>query len=592
MHQNEIKQLTTQAMQFFQGGQPDKAIDLYKKICALEPNSSDNWLMAAAISGETGRIEDAIEYLKKAIQIEPDFAEAHFTFATLLQNEEKHKEALQEINLAIQADQDYPEAWLLKCGLEGYLGLYSEAIESGHKTLLQWPECVDAYINLGNAYDALGQNEKAIEQFHCVLSSNKNHTNANISMAESLINLGQLEAAQQYLQNTEQATPGNISLLRTKARLLQRQGFNHEAFDILEPMIHQGSMDASAAVTLSRACSKLKKCDIAISAIEKLLSGSQHLTPNSVWKLEMEIGRLYDTIKQYDSAFLHFQKGHEPMQGAFNPEIWQQKIHAIKTFFSKENLATLPRSTMNTSLPVFIVGMPRSGTTLIEQILSSHPDIYGAGELTYIEKIANKLTLPRANTYEGLTDPGTSNVQDMNNAAQKYLDYITNLSGSDAKRITDKLPGNYLYIGIISLLFPNARIIHCARNPLDTCLSCYSQNFRGHEYTHSLTDLGNVYRSYQELMTHWQEVLPGQIMTVQYEDVIRATEDWSIRLIEFCGMEWDDRCLQFYKNKRTVNTASYDQVNQPIYQQSMERWRHYEKHLKPLKIAIGNPDNP
>jgi hypothetical protein len=230
--------------------------------------------------------------------------------------------------------------------------------------------------------------------------------------------------------------------------------------------------------------------------------------------------------------------------------------------------------------------MPRSGTSLVEQILSTHPGVYGAGELTAIDQFARHLGDATGDAYPQSAlhlDQATIDA-----AARQYLAALQDLAPS-AIRVTDKMPGNFLHLGLIQLLFPGARVIHCRRDPLDTCLSCYFQQFnQGQTFSYDLSDLGHHYRQYQRLMRHWQSVISLPMLDVHYEDLVADQEAMSRKMLEFCGLDWTDECMRFYESKRYVATASYDQVRQPIYHKSVGRWRHYERYLGPLKTALGD----
>jgi hypothetical protein len=236
--------------------------------------------------------------------------------------------------------------------------------------------------------------------------------------------------------------------------------------------------------------------------------------------------------------------------------------------------------------PVFIIGMPRSGTTLVEQIIASHPQVHGAGELNDLWRTAEQIASflpPGAQLPENIDQVRPEAWGFIGN---QYVKTITQRSW-DALRITDKLPFNYTLTGIIQLMLPNARIIHCRRDPLDTCVSCFMTSFgsdRG--FTRDLHMLGGTYRTYQDLMTHWHKVMPGRILDIVYEELVGDTEEQARKLIEHLGLAWDESCLEFYKNKRRVSTSSLAQVRQPVYKTSIERWRRYEKHLAPLINAI------
>jgi len=255
--------------------------------------------------------------------------------------------------------------------------------------------------------------------------------------------------------------------------------------------------------------------------------------------------------------------------------------------FGAEFFARTDRAGSQSELPVFIVGMPRSGTTLVEQILASHPMVHGAGELDYMRRIMQ--TLPERLGVQRPIPECAANIDTAlaERIAEEHLQHLREHSAS-ALRITDKTPSNFLRLGLIALLFPKARIIHCQRDPLDTCLSCYFLRFgQGQAFAYDLDDLGRYYRDCARLMEHWRRVLPSPLLEVPYEALVADQEGWSRRLIAFLGLDWDDRCLAFYRSERQVKTASVWQVRQPVYASSIGRWRRYAKHLGPLFAALG-----
>jgi len=230
--------------------------------------------------------------------------------------------------------------------------------------------------------------------------------------------------------------------------------------------------------------------------------------------------------------------------------------------------------------------MPRSGSTLVEQIVSSHPQVYGAGELQAISSIILTISqqLEYANPY-----PECMSLFDKKMAeeySERYLQVLA-LHSTDAKHVTDKFPGNYFKIGLIKTLFPDARIILCQRNPLDSCISIFFHCITDWKWSFDLRELGKYYLEYQRLMTHWQDVVPGEIFTVQYEDLVMEQERVSKQMINYLDLEWDEKCLDFHNNERDVRTISNMQVRKPMYKDSMDRWKHYEKHLQPLIEVLG-----
>lgn len=262
--------------------------------------------------------------------------------------------------------------------------------------------------------------------------------------------------------------------------------------------------------------------------------------------------------------------------------------HRVLGAFDKVTLATRAAEGNESALPVFVVGMPRSGTTLVEQILASHSLVHGAGELHDVQDIAR--TLPR-HTPAGTPYPACVHELDgtiMRGFGDAYVRSVRTLS-QDSLRIVDKMPLNYLFLGLLALLLPNAHIVHCRRNPLDTCLSCYFQRFRGsQEYSYDLGHLGRYYILYRQLMDFWVDTLPLPILHVDYEELVADPETIARELVAFCGLKWQERCLDFHCADRAVTTSSNWQVRRPVYRTAVERWRNYAPHLGPLRAALGD----
>ncbi|MEM9002874.1 MAG: sulfotransferase [Cyanobacteria bacterium P01_F01_bin.86] len=302
--------------------------------------------------------------------------------------------------------------------------------------------------------------------------------------------------------------------------------------------------------------------------------------------LHFAAGKIYQDLKDYPRAFAHFKAGNEASNVVFDREqhdaLIQRSIEICdRTLFE----AQLGSSTVQAS-PIFIVGMPRSGTTLTESILNSHPMVKGLGELPHIRRIARRLLasvqkIPYPECLQSVS-PGV-----LNGFAEGYLKRTVQLAPK-AKFTVDKLPGNFMYLGLIALLFPNAKIIHCQRHPLDTCLSCYFKKFRnGQEFSFDLEDLGYYFLTYKRLMQHWAEVLPIPIFQLTYEQLVQEQAQVSRELLAFCELPWDEACLAFNKRDRPVQTASNWQVRQPLYASSVNRWQRYETELAPLRAILN-----
>jgi hypothetical protein len=306
--------------------------------------------------------------------------------------------------------------------------------------------------------------------------------------------------------------------------------------------------------------------------------------------LHFALGRMYEDLADYERAFTHFSAGNriENSRLGYRPEAYREQVDALIETFSADFLASMTAAGAASDTPLFIVGLPRSGTTLVEQILASHPEVYGAGELSWFTKAEHDLA-----GFIGSGHPYPRCVAQLDKAgidvlAKKYLDYLDTLSGHGGYRhITDKMPSNYERLGLIALLFPQARIIHCRRDPLDNAISQYCLLFQGDMgYSRDLYNLGTHYADYRRLMEHWHACLPGRILDVQYETLVVDHEGEIRRLLDFAGLAWDPACLNFFDAKRAVRTSSDFQVRKPIYATSVGRWKHYEKYLEPLQRGL------
>jgi hypothetical protein len=300
------------------------------------------------------------------------------------------------------------------------------------------------------------------------------------------------------------------------------------------------------------------------------------------------MGKVCEDLADYDKAYSHFARGNALARRLmpFDYERERRFIERLQKVFDADLLASTRPISGTGRTPIFVIGMPRSGTTLVEQIVSSHPLVHGAGELNCLMRIATQVARRGGGEVfpEGVARLSAADLAD---AASEYLRCSGHTEESEPF-LTDKLPANFLLVGMIRLMFPNARVIHCQRDPIDTCMSCFKHYFpSGQRYSYDLVDLGRYYRLYQELMAHWHAVLPGFVYDIQYETLVADQERETRRLLEFCGLPWDEACLDFHRARRAVKTVSVAQVRRPVYQSSVQIWRRYEKHLRPLMDALG-----
>lgn len=313
---------------------------------------------------------------------------------------------------------------------------------------------------------------------------------------------------------------------------------------------------------------------------------AQETSDDEKRKLSFALGKIYDDIGEYDTAFQHYQVGNQLKNSYFNIDNMRKYTKGLMSFFSQWDRDKILNARHFKHSPIFIVGMPRSGTTLTEQIISAHPDVNAGGESGFIGEFIDKMhdLVEGESVYPNCLDEIETSLLD-ELLAQQYFEIVQKTPTLNI--LTDKTPINFLHIGLIKILFPDAKIIHCLRDPMDTCLSCYFQDFRQqHAYAYDLDILGQLYVLHMELMDFWKKNY-SDITTVYYEDLVRDPETQARRLIEACELNWSDECLRFYESKREINTASNWQARQPVYTTSVKRWKHYEKYLGELKKALG-----
>lgn len=333
------------------------------------------------------------------------------------------------------------------------------------------------------------------------------------------------------------------------------------------------------------AAKKFTKDDPIIPIVEQQLSRSD-LSDEDRCFLGFAAGNIFNDIKEYDKAFSFYEVGNRSKKSKFDITQLRSQIDRVISVFSSKFIQQFAAFGSESKLPIFIVGMPRTGTTLVEQILSSHPEVHGAGELPDIASIAG--TMQQHATQKTNFPECVTHLPEkvFSGFADAYLRRLRTFDNS-AVRIINKMPSNFLYLGLIAIMFPEAKVIHCQRHPLDTCLSCYFQRFRrGHDYSFNLTHLGQYYREYERLMEHWRNVLPVAPYELHYSELVANQEEQSKSLIEFINVSWDDRCLNFQKNNRPVTTASNLQVRRPMNQSGLDRWKNYDRHLGALREAL------
>lgn len=562
----------------------DKAISMYEQALAISPGFAGASNNLGNTFKEMGRLEDAVVCYKQAIANDPDFFIAHNNLGIALKELGRPQDAVPHYEKAIDLMPGYAEAHNNLGNVLQELEKVAEAVLHYRKAIAIMPGYAEAHSNLGNALRELDRQEEAIDHYHKAIAIKPDFAMAHYNLGIALDELGRPEEAINAYEQAIAIKPDYAEACNNLGFALQELGCRDDAIRQYQQALVIRPDYAAAHLHLSMIVPEPAQAAV----IEELLRAPS-ISEIDASHYHFALGNLYNHVEKFDQAFEHYLKANEFKRNTiiYNPDDYSTHVDKLIETFTKDYLQNVDGMGSDSDLPVFIVGLPRSGTTLIEQILSSHPRVYGAGELVLIQGIEQKI----ANQFE-LPGPYPRCMSRINHdIARKYSDsYLQEIRrrSADALRITDKDPGNSHRIGLIKTLFPGARIIHCQRIAMDTCLSIFFNYFaRSNTYSFDLRELGQYYLDHERLMAHWCELFPGELLTVKYEDLVRDQEKVSRQLIEHIGLDWDERCLDFHLNKRAVRTASSVQVRQPLYTQSINRWKHYEKHLAPL-IEILN----
>lgn len=536
-------------------GKLHEAIVHYERALVLGPNYAEAHNNLGLALHRQGKFADAVAQYRRALALNPDYAAVHSNLGNALLAENKPQEAIAHYERAIALEPDYAEA-------HNNLGLVLEqqgkldaAIAHYERALGRNPDYPQAHNNLGNALQAQGRFSEAVAHYERALVLKPDYAQAYNNLGIVLQNLGNLAHAQRAYEKAIDLAPETVRYYR--------------------PLLDVRRVAAD---------------DRYLAAMEKLAQDMASFSSHDQQELHFALGKAYADLEQHERSFRHLLAGNALKRRdiAYDEQAILGFFDRVRAVFTQAQMQSLQGQGDPSAVPVFIVGMPRSGTTLVEQILASHPAVFGAGELQDFMHVVDSLNAPNDASLCFPEVVSSLSGDTLRQLGARYLAGITP-QAPDAARITDKMPGNFAYVGLLHLTLPNARIIHMRRDPIDTCLSCFSVLFAaGQPQCYDLAELGRYYRAYATLMDHWRHVLPTRAMLdVQYEDLVADMEQQARRIIAFCGLEWDDACMAFHATQRAVRTSSAAQVRQPIYRTSVGRWRPYGDLLLPLIEALG-----
>ncbi|MDP3560759.1 MAG: sulfotransferase [Legionellaceae bacterium] len=532
--------------------QTKQAVEFYQAAIAASPQFVDPLNNLGALLLQQHEFKQAAKYLRQAIMLAPAFADAQCNMGLTLLGLEQYDNALLHFDKTLQLKPDYAEAYYGIATIYLHQHYFIESEQAIHKAIAINAHQVEFYQLLAKIYQEQGDYRQALIYLDQALHIDST-SSAHLSKGNVLMEMGEITKAEAHFLKSA-ADPNRDTQILAHYSLVQLR--------------------------------KIKPDNPSLNELASIVNHQiQTVSPNKLEYAYFALGKCHDDIGEWAKAFEYFSLGCQLKRTRITYHIAEQIefTHALIRCFTPQTIDYLQAFANSSALPIFIVGMPRSGTTLVEQVLSSHSHVHGAGELTHLNNLIQQPIQHHQNTIYYPESVLQLSSQLCHAITENYLSHLQRFS-PHAIRITDKMPHNFIAIGLIHALFPNAKIIHVERNPIDTCLSCYTKLFnQGQLYSYDLTELGQYYQCYERIMDHWRHILPSNAwLDIKYETMVSHFDQEAKRLVDFCDLPWEPDCLNFYQSERQVRTASFAQVRQPVYTSSVGRWRLYERELAPL----------
>lgn len=537
----------------YQRGELDTAIALLQRAVKLRSSDAVFQHTLAETLRAAGRRVAALAPYRRAAELDPARLDNHLDWATALADAGYSERAL-TVYAALAEREPVPPIARQRMAILRY---ERGELAMAHDLLRAWqaerPTDFNSRLLLAETWTTVGETTRALDCYHSMSPDHDDKSALHGQLGSVLQAQGEFDAAQTSLERALAIDP--------------KQGWIHAA--LMSNRSYQPSAERRRAM--------------------QALIDAAETGDDSRVHLHFALGQWHDRQAEPAEAFGHFEQGNRihAAREPFNAAEFDDRIKRIIDYFDADRFERQTGAGLASDKPLFVVGMPRSGTSLVEQILASHPAVHGAGEMEDMRRMVTELpaTAPKWRPFPECLD-GVNDAQ-VTEFAQRYLASL-DARAPDAARVVDKMPFNLLWLGWVARMFPNARVIVCRREPLDNCLSCYFQAFNsGLRYTYDPTHLGQVYRQHERLMAHWAECLPLSMLTVDYESVVSDPETEIRRLIDFAGLPWDADCLEFHRTDRSVRTASQWQVRQPLYRSSVARWQAYEPWLGELRDSLA-----
>ncbi|TIO78681.1 MAG: tetratricopeptide repeat protein [Mesorhizobium sp.] len=536
------------ALQLHQAGRRQEAESLYRQVLGQQPNHAAALHFLGLLLHQTGRSEEGLDLIEQSVTLQPRNADFLNNMGTVMRD----------------------------------LGRVAAAVDFFRGAVDIRPDQLAARDNLGSSLKQLGQFEGAEDIYRGTIGRNPFHVRARIGLAETLQEAGRLDEAIALFRESLSIRPKDAELLYGLGVAMMEKGKLAEAADLARQAVAIAPAMAKAWLLLTQIKRQTER-DPELAGME-----AEHAKApkDSLARMQLSfgLGKANDDLKDYGRAFDYFAEGNAIRRKGidYDPVRTRDEFEAMKAVFDEAFFEKHKPADIADDTPIFVVGMPRSGTTLVEQIIASHPQVFGAGELSVLKTAVGKqfpMSMPGGFPW-GIADMPDKAFAE---AGQAYLDMLHSRYPG-FRHVTDKMPGNFLLVGFLHMMLPKAKIVHCARDAAATCLSIFKVHFRGdsHRYGYDLGELADFHNLYTDIMAHWHKVLPGVVHDVRYEDFVADQEGQTRALMAHLGLPWDDKVLSFHETDRPVRTASAAQVRQPMYQGSVDLWKRYGDRLKPL----------
>ena len=562
-----------------------EAVPVLERATHLDPKLEQGWYNLGKALAMLGRGADADRAFEKCFELSPE--RRLMALAAEHQREGRFDDAERAYRRVLRQRPDNVDALRLLASLAARVHKFDEAERLLDRAIQLAPDFTTAILDLGRLCKEQDRYADALGHFDRVLAADPDNAQAHFLRGSTLAPAAFTHEAIDAYRRCLALRPQHVGALLGLGHVLKAVGHYEEAVAAYSACIRERPDQGETYWSLAN-LKTYRFDDDAVAEMEQRLAGGG-LSVQSEVNFQFALAKAYEDRGDFERSWHHYRTGNERQRAESNYDPVQTEAmnDRLIEVFSQPFLAARAGAGHEDRSPIFILGLPRSGSTLLEQILASHSQVEGTSELPYLSRVANWLNRNRVdgiNYPEAVRELQPANLRSL---GQDYLDYAGMHRRAGTPRFIDKMPNNFPNVGFLSLILPHAKIIDARRHPLDACLSCYRQLFaKGQSFTYDLTEIGEYYLQYQRLLDHWHEVLPGRVLTVQYEEVVADLETQVRRILDYCELPWDSACLKFYESERAVRTPSSEQVRQPIYDRSIGHWRHFERHLGELIDVI------